>query len=447
MSPAFPHTLESLAHISATLLNLARSSGATDAMATVSESKGVNTQLRQGRIQALSREVRSGVSLTVYIGQRQGSAFSTDVSPHSLREMADAACAIARHTQEDPFSGLAEEEQLCRRPQALDLFHPWEPESDTIVTLAREIESGMATHPEVQSDSVWASASQGQVWMANSRGFAAGYAHSNHTLAASAIATRANVRTRDFWSSQARRVERLGAPHNVGLQAAQRSVALLDQRPIGSGHFPVLFDARSALSLLEHLIQAISGRALYMKSSVLGERFGSQIFPPHVDIIEDPFVPGGNASAPFDLEGVAGTRRALVAQGVLHGALFSVYSARRLGQRSTGNAGGCYNVRLSSRLSHATDDTTAMLRKLGKGLFVTGLSGEGVRLINGDYSRVARGFWVEGGEILHAVDGVTIAGNLLDMWRGIAAVGADPFTSGALSSGSVLIERMRVAGS
>lgn len=447
MNSAFPHTLEALAHISAKLLSLARSAGATNAMASVSESKGVNTHLRQGRIQALSREVRSGVSLTVYIGQRQGSAFSTDVSPQSLREMAEAACAIARHTKEDPFTGLAEEEQLCHTPQALDLFHPWEPESDTIVTMAREIESGMAAHPEVQSDGVWADASQAQLWMANSRGFAAGYAHSNHTLAASAIATRANVRTRDFWSSQARRVERLDAPTRVGLQAAQRSVALLNQRPIHGGNFPVLLDARSALSLLEHLIQAISGRALYMKSSFLGERFDSQVFPSHVDILEDPFVPGGNASAPFDPEGVAGTRRALVAEGVLHGALLSAYSARRLGQRSTGNAGGCHNVRLSSRLSHATDDTATMLRKLGKGLFVTGLSGEGVRLINGDYSRVARGFWVEAGEIVHAVDGVTIAGNLLDMWRDIAAVGADTFTSGALSSGSVLIERMRVAGS
>lgn len=446
MSPIFPHSTEALADIGAKLLGLARAAGATEAMASVSESKGISTQLRQGRIQALSREVRSGVSLTVYIGHRQGSAHSTEVSPQSLREMAEAACAIARHTQEDPCSGLAEDEQLCRTPQALDLFHPWEPESDTLVTLAREIEAGMAPHPEVQSDGVWASAAQGQVWMSNSRGFAAGYAHSSHTLAASAIAARGNVRTRDFWSSQARRSELLQTPASVGLQAAQRSVALLDQRPIGSGHFPVLFDARSALSLLEHLIQAISGRALYMKSSFLGERFGSQVFPSHVDIIEDPFVPGGNASAPFDPEGVAGTRRALVAQGVLHGALLGTYSARRLGQSSTGNAGGCHNVRLSSRLGNATDDTAAMLRKLGKGLFVTGLSGEGVRLINGDYSRVARGFWVEGGEILHAVDGVTIAGNLLDMWQEIAAIGADPFTNGALSSGSVLIKRMRVAG-
>jgi PmbA protein len=446
MSTIFPHSPQALADITAQLLDRARAAGATDAMASVSESKGIHTHLRQGRIQALSREVRSGVSLTVYIGHRQGSAHSTEVSPESLQEMANAACAIARHTQEDPFSGLADEALLCRAPQALDLFHPWEPDTDTLISLAREIEGGMAAQPEVQSDGVWASAGQGQLWMANSHGFAAGYAESNHTLAASAIATRAGIRTRDFWSSQARRADALQPAASIGAEAAQRSAALLDQGPIGSGHFPVLFDARHAVSFLGHLVQAISGHALYMKTTCLGERFGSLIFPPHLDVIEDPFVPGGHASAPFDSEGVAGTRRALVDQGVLRGALLSTYSARRLGQRSTGNAGGCYNLQLSSRLSAATDDIAAMLRQLGKGLFVTGLSGDGVRLINGDYSRVARGFWVEGGQIVHAVDGVTIAGNLLDMWQQIAAVGADSFTSGALSSGAILVERMRIAG-
>jgi PmbA protein len=445
MNNIFPHSQKALADITAQLLDFARAAGATDAMASVSEYKGISTHLRQGRIQALSREVHSGVSLNVYIGQRQGSAHSTEVSPESLREMAQAACAIARHTTEDLFSGLAEEDQLCRAPMALDLFHPWEPETDTLITWSRAIEEGMAKHPEVQSDGVWANAGQGHVWLANSRGFAAGYAQSNHALSASAIATRADIRTRDFWSSQARRADALQTPVSVGAEAAQRSAALLDQRRINSGHYPVLFDARNAVSLLGHLTQAIHGRALYMKTSLLGERFGSQVFPAHVDVVEDPFVPGGKASAPFDSEGVAGTRRALVDQGVLHGALLSTYSARRLGQRSTGNASGCYNLQLSSRHSAATDDQAAMLRKLGTGLFVTGLSGEGVRLINGDYSRVARGFWVEGGEIVHAVDGLTIAGNLLDMWQQIVAVGTDTFTSGALSSGSILVAPMRVA--
>ncbi len=442
----FPHAPTALAQITEDMLRLARAAGATNASASVSESKGLSTKLRQGRIQALSREVRSGASLTVYIGQRQGSASSTDLSPHSLREMAEAACAIARHTTEDEFSGLADSELLCRRPQALDLYHPWEPEADTLIGLAREIEASIAEQPQAQSDGVWASASQGHFWMTNTAGFSGGYAQSNHALSASVIASRDAVRTRDFWSSHARRAEALEPAQSIGREAALRSIALLDQRPLVSGDYPVLFDARNALSLLEHFVQAISGRALYMKTSFLGERFATQIFPEHLDILEDPFIRGGKASAPFDPEGVSGSRRLLIEGGVLRGALLGSYSARRLAQRSTGNAGGCYNLQLSSRLSAASDDSAAMLRKLGTGLWVTGLSGDGVRLINGDYSRVARGFWVEGGEIVHAVDGVTISGNLLDMWRQIIAVGVDNFNAGPFSSGSILIERMRVAG-
>jgi PmbA protein len=446
MTDIFPHSSEALADIASTLLEHARRAGATDASATISESKGISTQLRQGRIKALSREVRSGVSLTAYIGQRQGSAHGSDLSPQSLQEMAEAACAIARHTTEDACSGLVDAEQLCRAPQGLGLCHPWEPESGVLIALAREIEDGITAHPGAQSDGVWASAGQGHFWLANTLGFGAGYAQSNHALSASVIAARDEIRTRDFWSSQERSQEALQAAREVGAEAARRSLALLEQRPIKSGSYPVLFDARSAVSLLEHLTQAISGRPLYMKTSFLGERFGSEIFPAHVSVIEDPFIPGGKASAPFDAEGVAGSRRALVDQGVLRGALLGSYSARKLGQRSTGNAGGCYNLRLGSALTSRDDDTPAMLRKLGSGLLVTGLSGDGVRLVSGDYSRAARGFWVENGEIAHAVDGVTIAGNLLDMWQGIIAVGADCFTGGAFSTGSVLIENMRVAG-
>lgn len=446
MNDIFPHSCQALTDITGCLLDHARSSGATEASATVSESKGISTQLRQGRIKALSREVRSGVSLTVYIGKRQGSAHSSDLSSQSLKEMAEAACAIARHTTEDPHSGLADADRLCQAPLDLDLFHPWEPESDALIALAREIEAGVASHAGAESDGVWASAAQGHFWMANSHGFAGGYAQSTHALSSSVIATRGEIRTRDFWSTQERSKQALQAASEVGSEAARRSLALLDQRPVVSGKLPVLFEARSAISLLEHLAQAINGRPLYMKTSFLGEHFGSTVFPDHISIIENPFIPGGKASAPFDSEGVAGSQRALVDQGLLRGALLGSYSARRLGQRSTGNASGCYNLQLNSRLSAEDDDTSAMLRKLGTGLFVTSLSGDGVRLINGDYSRAARGFWVENGEIIHAVDGVTIAGNLLEMWPRIVAVGEDRFTGGAFTTGSILIENMRVAG-
>lgn len=446
MRDIFPHSRQALADIAGRLLDHARAAGATDASASISESKGLSTQLRQGRIKALSREVRSNLSLTVYIGKRQGSAHGSDLSPQSLQELAEAACAIARHTSEDPHAGQAEPDQLCRTVQDLDLFHPWEPEADTLIAHATDIEAGMADFPEAQSDGAWAGAMQGHFWLANTAGFGGGYAHSSHALSASAIAIRGDTRGRDFWSSQARKAEDLATARAVGAEAARRAVALLDQRPITSGHYPVLFDARSALSLLEHLAQAISGRPLYMKTSFLGERFGSAVFADHVSVIEDPFIRGALASAPFDPEGVAGSQRALVDQGVLQGALLGSFSARKLGRQSTGNAGGCYNLKLQSRLTDATDDSRAMLQKLGTGLFVTSLSGDGVRLISGDYSRAARGFWVENGEIVHAVDGLTVAGNLLDIWRGIQAIGADTHTSGAFSSGSVLIDSLRVAG-
>lgn len=446
MSDIFPHSREALAAIAGQLLDAACAAGASEASASISESKGLSTQLWQGRIRSLGREVRSSVSLTVYIGKRQGSAHGSDLSPQSLREMAEAACAIARHTTEDPCAGLADAASYPSPTRDLDLFHPWEPEADELIARAREIEAGMAGHAAVQSDGAWAAALQSHFWLANTAGFGDGYAQSNHVFSASCLASRDAVRTRDFWSSQERNRNELMPPGEVGDAAARRCTALLDQGTAPGGLYPVLFDARSATSLLEHLVQAISGRPLYMKTSFLGERFGSAIFPDHVSVIEDPFIPGGKASAPFDPEGVAGSRRALVDQGVLHGALLGSYSARKLGLRSTGNAGGCYNLRLASTRTHTGDDTAAMLRKLGTGLFVTGLSGDGVRLISGDYSRAARGFWVRNGEIVHAVDGVTIAGNLLDLWRGIQAIGSDSFTNGPFTTGPVLIDALRVAG-
>ncbi|KAF7600512.1 MAG: hypothetical protein CGU29_02050 [Candidatus Dactylopiibacterium carminicum] len=445
MNNLFPHDQAGLDAITAALLDAARRHGATDAVASVSENKGQTAHLRQGRIRALSREVSCGLSLAVYIGQRQGHTHSTDFTPDSLEEMARAACAIAQHTQEDPFAGLPDTDALCKTPLDLDLYHPWEPDSETLVTLARQIEEGIADWPEAASDGAWASAGQSQVRLANSRGFSAGYAQSYHGFTASVLAARDDIRCREFWHEGGRRQGELPAAKQIGAQAAGRAISLLDQRPIASGEFPVLFDARSAISLLQHLCQAISGRPLYMKTSFLGERFGQPIFPEHIDVIEDPFIPGALASQPFDTEGISASRRVLVESGVLRGALLGQYSARRLGLPVTGNAGGNTNVQIASRLTRPDDDLAAMLRKLGTGLMVTNLSGEGARLINGDYSRAARGFWVERGEIRHAVDGVTIAGNLLEMWQSIAAIGADTFVSGAFSTGSILLSRMHVA--
>jgi PmbA protein len=446
MSSIFPHELTELAGITSRLLDAARQHGATDASASVFESKAQAVQLRQGRIQSLGREVRNGLSLTVFIGQRQGSAHSSDLAPASLAEMAEAACAIARHTEEDPYAGLPEPGEFARHLEDLDLYHPWEPDSETLITLAREIENGMAACPEAASDGAWANAGQSQFWLANTRGFGAGYAHSGHSLSARVLAQRGDSRNRDFWFCQARRQAHLENAASIGAEAARRTVAALNPKRIQGGNFPVLFDPRSACTLLGHFSQAVSGRPLYMKTSFLGERFDSQILPVHISILEDPFIPGGKASAPFDADGIAGSRRALVDAGWLRSPLLGHYAARRLGQHSTGNAGGAYNLSMTSTLTRPEDNFASMLEKLGTGLLVTSLAGDGLRLINGDYSRVAQGFWVENGSIAHPVDGATIAGNLLEMWQQIVAIGKDIQTEGPFTTGSILIGNMRIAG-
>lgn len=445
MSKLFPHDPGDLDAITTDLLDQARQHGATDAAASVFENRAHSVHLRQGRIQALGSEVRCGLSLTVFIGHRQGSAHCTDLTNGSLAEMAKAACAIARNTEEDPFAGLPDRENLCCHPRELALLHEWLPESEELIELAHEIEAGMLPYTDSCSDGAWAAAAQSQVWLANSRGFGAGYKQSAHSLSARALAQRGAARNRDFWQRQERDHTKLPPASGIGAEAARRTMAALDPRPIKGGSYPVLFEARVAGTLLGHLAQAVSGRALYMKTSFLCDRFDSAILPPHISITEDPFIPGGKASAPFDSEGISGQYRHLVEKGILRGALLGQYSARRLGQRSTGNADGAYNLTMASERTHPTDDLPSMLGRLGTGLLVTNLAGDGVRLINGDYSRVAQGFWVEDGAILHAVEGVTIAGNLLDMWQQILAIGADTYTEGAFTTGAILIGNMRAA--
>ena len=443
----FARSQQQLADVAESLIARALANGASDAVVSVSESNGLSVELRQGRVKSRTREIHSGISLTAFRGQRQGSTNSTDFSADSLEEMAQAACTIASFTGEDPKAGQAEAELLCREAAELDLNHPWALDVDAAVTLARRIEAGIAAEgAEAESDGSWVGANQSQFFLATSRGFAKGFSQSNHSLAASVLARRGEQRQRNFWSSQERMASRLQAPEAVGAEAAQRALAMLDIQPLATHSGPVLFDARSACSLIGHFASAASGRALYTRNSFLSDRLEQSLFADHLDLREDPFIIGGKASAPFDGEGIAGQRRELISAGRLQGYFLGIYSARQLGMTSTGNASGPHNLRLHSRLTQAQDDFDAMLRKLDTGLLVTGLAGDGVRMITGDYSRAANGFWVQGGEIQHAVSGITIASDLRSMWRAIVAVGNDCFSQGALNSGSVLIDNMRIAG-
>ena len=282
--------------------------------------------------------------------------------------------------------------------------------------------------------------------MGNTRGFLGGYAYSRHSLSVAPIAGRGGNMQRDYWYTSERDPVRLASPEAVGRYAAERTLARLSARRLRTTKAPVLFEAPLALGLLGAFTQAASGGALYRKASFLVDALGKPIFADHIDVLEDPHVPGAMGSSPFDDEGVRTRARRVVAAGTLEGYFLSSYTARKLGMSTTGNAGGSHNLSLTSRLTRPEDDFRAMLKKLGTGLLVTELIGQGVNYLTGDYSRGAFGYWVENGQIQHAVEEITIAGNLADMFRQIVAVGADTLSRGTKTTGSILIEQMSIAG-
>jgi PmbA protein len=277
---------------------------------------------------------------------------------------------------------------------------------------------------------------------ANSHGFSGFERSTNHSISCSLIAGRDDGMQRDYWYSTALSADDLEAPAQVGRHAAERTVARHDPRPIRTGQFPVLFAPEMARGLVGHLLGAVSGGALYRRASFLLDAVGTQLFPDWFSIEEDPFVRRGFRSSSFDAEGVATRRQDLVRDGVLVRYVLGSYSARKLGLASTANAGGVHNLRVASNAV----DGAALMRGMGTGLLVTELMGQGVNTITGDYSRGAAGYWVEGGEIQHAVDEITIAGNLREMFRSIEGVGADIDTRSHVSIGSLLLGRMTVAG-
>ena len=388
----------------------------------------------------------------MYIGQRRGNASTSDFSPAALEQTVRAAYDIARFTAEDPAAGLPDADDLATPAQAaldLDLFHPWAIDAAEAAEIARRCEAAaLATDRRIgNSEGAGVSAQQSHFFAGNTRGFRGGYASSRHSLSVAPIAGRGADMQRDYWYSSMRRPADLASPEAVGRYAAERALARLKARKIATCEVPVLFESTLAAGLLGAYVHATSGGALYRRASFLLDSLGRQVLAPHLDIVEDPHVPRGKGSAPFDDEGVATRRRTVLDGGVVTTYFLSSYSARKLGLRTTGHAGGTQNLTLASRLTQPGDDLPAMLRKLHRGLFVVELMGQGVNYVTGDYSRGAAGFWVEGGRIVHPVHEVTIAGNLRDMFRRIVAVGADAYTTGSKTTGSVLVEAMKVAGS
>ena len=443
-SSEFTHSADILRQIARDVLDYARERGATAVETEASEGFGQSVTVRRGEIETIEYNRDKGVGVSVYIGQQRGHASTSDFSAQALRDTVDAALSIARLTASDQFAGLADADLLAKQFPELDLYHPWRIDVEQAIELARSCEdAAFAADPKVSnSEGASVSVQQSHFAYGNSNGFLGGYPSSRHSIVCSVIAGKDEDMQRDDWYTTARSATDLDPATEVGTRAGRRAARRVGARKVATARVPVLFEAPVASGLIGHFVAAVSGGSLYRKSSFLLDSLGKPVFSPNVQIHDRPHVVKGLASSPFDDEGVATKTREIVQDGVLQGYFLGSYSARKLGLRSTGNAGGNHNLSMDS-----TDgDLASLLKKMGRGLLVTDLLGQGVNMVTGDYSRGAAGFWVENGEISHPVQEITVAGNLKEMFRNIAAIGSDMIVRGSRRCGSVLVEGMTVAG-
>ncbi|ETD66619.1 peptidase C69 [Pelistega indica] len=429
-------------------LDEAKKLGASQSVAEVSESSGLSVTARKGKVETVEKTNDCSLGITVYKGKARASASTSSLDKDAIKTTVKAAWDIAQYTAEDEFAGLPDKEDLATKFPDLKLYKPWDISSQEAIDLAIEVEDAALSYSSdiTNSDGGSINTSSGRFVLANSHGFMAGYPYSNHGMSVVVIAGKGQKMQRDYWYTSDRYPERLAKPKAVGEYAAQRALARLGASRLPTGKYPVLFEAPLAIGLLGAFTQAISGGALYRKSSFLCDSLDTQVMAEHLNIIDDPFIKGAMGSSAFDEEGVRTQKRQLLENGILRGYLLSTYTARKLGMRTTGNAGGSHNLSITSSLTKKQDSFEQMLRKMGTGLLVTDLMGQGVNYVTGDYSRGAFGYWVENGIIQYPVQEITIAGNLKDMFRQIVAIGSDTYTRGSKTSGSILIEQMSVAG-
>jgi PmbA protein len=440
----FSHTSENLKQLAADVLEYATERGASAAEAEASEGFGQTVTVRQGEVETIEYNRDKGIGVTVYIGKQRGHASTSDFSPKAMRDTVDAALSIAKFTASDDCAGLADPDLVARDVPDLDLWHPWDLPVERAIVLAKACESaGIAVDTRISnSEGATVSTQESQFAYGNTLGFLGGYPSSRHGVWCSLIAGKNDAMQRDDWYETARDPAALPTPEAVGRRAGERAIQRLGARKIATIQVPVLFEAPIAASLLGHFVSAVSGGSLYRRSSFLLDSVGKQVFAQQVQISDLPHIPKGLASSPFDDEGVATQTRDIVSDGVVQGYFLGTYSARKLGLRSTGNAGGSHNLVLRD----TGEDFSALLRKMGTGLLVTELMGQGVNSVTGDYSRGAAGYWVEGGAVAYPVQEITIAGNLKEIFRGIVAAGNDVVRRGSRQCGSILVERMTVAG-
>ena len=427
-------------------LDTAKKSGASQAEVDASLSKGLSVTVRLGEVETVEYQRDRGLGITVYFGTRKGSASTADLGDESVRETVAKACAIARHTALDDCAGLADPDLLARDFPDLQLDFPWEITPDEAVVLARECESaGLAVDTRLgNSEGASVGSQRGVRVYGNSHGFLAGDCASSHSLSCVLLAQTGEDMQRDYWYSSARDPKDLEDAASIGRHAAARAIARLGARRLPTGKAPVLFAPEVARGFIGHFIGAIRGGAQYRKASFLLGAAGQQVFPSWVQMHERPRLPKAFASANWDGEGVRTRDRELVRDGVVDGYLLGSYSARKLGLRSTGNAGGLHNLLVDP--SAGAPDQAALLRQMGKGLLVTELMGQGVNGVTGDYSRGATGFWVEGGELAYPVHEITIAGNLKELYPNVVAIGGDVDLRGGIRMGSLLVDGFTIAG-
>jgi PmbA protein len=435
---------DTLKQIAADALAHAKALGASAADAEVNDGFGQGVTVRSREVETIEYTRDKSLGITVYLGQKRGSASTSDFTPKAIRDTVEAALTIARYTGEDDCAGLPDAHLHPVSLPELDLYHPWDIPVETAIEIASRCEAAaLDFDPRItNSEGSNVYTQQWHFVHANSNGFVGGYPTSRYSLSCSVIGGQGDDMQRDDWYTAARREDELESAESVGRRAAERTVRRLDARKLDTLQAPVLFDATLAGGLIGHFVGAVSGGALYRKSTFLLDSLGTQVFSPNVNLREAPHVLRGLSSAPFDDEGVATTSRDVVSAGVVQGYFLGTYSARKLGMQSTGNAGGSHNLMLDS----GTLDFDGLLKKMGRGLVVTELLGHGINSVTGDYSRGAAGFWVEDGAIAYPVHEITIAGNLKEMFRGIVEVGTDVLKRGSKTTGSILIDNMTIAG-
>ena len=428
----------------AAILDAAARQGASAAEAGVSAESGLAVTVRLGEVETVEHNRDKGLGVTVYFGQRKGSASTSDYSPQAIEETVRAACDIARYTAEDDCAGLADAALMARSVPDLDLYHAWDITAERAIELAQECEAAARAVDARITNSEGASVTShsGYRVYGNSHGFIGAYPSSRHGVSCAVIADDGHGMQRDYWYTVARDSKELEAVRKVGTRAGERAVRRLGGRRLSTRQAPVIFVAEVAGGLFSQFIRAIRGESLYRKSSFLLDSLDQQVFPAFMRIHEQPHRLKALGSAPFDSEGVATSARDLVADGVLQGYVLDSYSARKLGMQTTGNAGGVHNLTVET----GVDDFAAMLKRMDTGLLVTEMMGMGVNIVTGDYSRGAAGFWVERGEIQYPVEEITVAGNLREMFRQIVTVGSDVDLRGNVRTGSTLIENMTIGG-